>query len=124
MGTAEIQFIRTDSINFNQTFSLSYGGSATNGVDLHFFLPNTITFQAGQTAQSLNIISIYDLLAEGTESLSITITYSGDCGQNQTETITLWIVDQTPLTLDLLDQVVVDCSKWRFIEFNSHAFRW
>ena len=55
-------------------------------------------------------MSIYDLLAEGTESLSITITYSGDCGQNQTETITLWIVDQTPLTLNLLDQVVVDCS--------------
>jgi len=108
-GTAEIQFIRTDSINFNQTFSLSYGGSATNGVD-YTSLPNTITFQAGQTAQSLNIISIYDLLAEGTESLSITITYSGDCGQNQTQTITLWIVDQTPLTLDLLDQVVVDCS--------------
>jgi gliding motility-associated-like protein len=108
-GSAEIQFIRTDSINFNQTFSLSYGGGASNGVD-YAFLPNTITFPAGQTSQSLNITSIYDLLAEGTESLSITITYSGDCGQNQTETITLWIVDQPPLTLNLLDQVVFDCS--------------
>jgi len=108
-GAAEIQFIRADSINFNQTFSLSYGGSASNGVD-YTSLPSTITFPAGQTTQSLNILSIYDLLAEGTESLSVTITYSGDCGQNQTETITLWIVDQTPLTLNLLDQVVVDCS--------------
>ena len=107
-GNAEIQFIRTDSINFNQTFSLSYAGNASNGTD-YTSLPNTITFAAGQAAQSINIVSIYDLLAEGTESLSITITYSGDCGQNQTETITLWIVDQSPISLDLLDQVVVDC---------------
>jgi gliding motility-associated-like protein len=107
-GDAEIQFTRTDSINFNQTFSLSYGGNASNGVD-YTFLPSTITFTAGQATQSVNIISIYDLLAEGTESLTVTITYSGDCGQNQTETITLWIVDQSPLTLNLLDQVVVDC---------------
>ena len=107
-GAAEIQFTRTDSINFNQTFLLSYGGNASNGVD-YTFLPSTITFTAGQATQSVNIISIYDLLAEGTESLNVTITYSGDCGQNQTETITLWIVDQSPLTLNLLDQVVVDC---------------
>tara|TARA_B110000495_G_C23030715_1_gene613783 strand:- start:253 stop:2643 length:2391 start_codon:yes stop_codon:yes gene_type:complete len=107
-GEAEIQFTRTDSINFNQTFLLSYGGNASNGVD-YTFLPSTITFTAGQTTQSINIMSIYDLLAEGTESLTVTITYSGDCGQNQTETITLWIVDQSPLTLNLLDQVVVDC---------------
>ena len=107
-GDAEIQFIRTDSINFNQTFSLSYGGTASNGIDYNA-MPTTITFPAGQVAQSINIMSIYDLLVEGTESLSVTITYSGDCGQNQMETITLWIVDQSALTLDLLDQVIVDC---------------
>jgi len=107
-GTGTITFTRTDSINYNQTFSLSYGGGASNGVD-YSTLPSTITFAAGQSTQSVNVQSIYDLLNEGTESLSITITYSGDCGQNQTETITLWIVDQDPLTLNLLDQVVIDC---------------
>ena len=107
-GTAGIQFTRSDSVGFNQTFSLSYGGTASNGVD-YSTLPSTITFAAGQSTQSVNVQSIYDLLNEGTESLSITITYSGDCGQNQTETITVWIVDQIPLSLNLLDQVVIDC---------------
>jgi len=108
-GSASIQFTRTDSINFSQTFSLSYGGAASNGVD-YTTLPNSITFGPGQSNQTINVQSIYDLLGEGTESLSITITYSGDCGQNQTETITVWIVDQTPLEVNLLDQVVIDCS--------------
>lgn len=107
-GTAQIQFVRADSISFNQTFSLSYGGIASNGLD-YTSLPSTITFSAGQTTQSLDIVSIYDLLVEGTESLSITINYAADCGQNQTETITLWIIDQPPLALDLLNQFVVDC---------------
>ena len=107
-GSADISFTRTDSINFSQTFSLSYAGSATNGTD-YSNLPNSITFPAGQSTQTITVQSIYDLLPEGTENLTVTITYSGTCGQNQTESVTLNIVDQIPLTLNLINQVTIDC---------------
>lgn len=107
-GNGSITFTRFDSINFQQTFSLSYAGSSTNGVD-YSTLPDNISYAAGDNAQTINISPIYDEIAEGTETLDISITFAGDCGSSQTETVSVQIVDQQPLQVNMVDEVTVDC---------------
>ena len=107
-GNATITFTRYDSLNYAQTFSLTYSGTGTNGTD-YTNLPSSITFPVGSSSQSINLQTIYDQLSEGSESVTVTITFSGQCNENQTEDVTLFIVDQTPMQLSMLDQVTVDC---------------
>lgn len=107
-GSASITFTRHDSISFIQTFQLSYSGAGTNGVD-YSNLPSSVTFSAGQTSQTISLQTIYDGLSEGVENVDITITFPGNCSEMQTETISLQIVDQPALQLNMIDQVTVNC---------------
>jgi len=107
-GSANVTFTRFDSINFSQTFQLSYAGSGTNGID-YSSMPSSITFNPGESTNTLTVNSIYDAVNEGTETVEVSITFSGDCGEAQTETITVQIVDQTPLELNMVDEVTIDC---------------
>lgn len=97
---ATVTFTRSDSVAFSQTYQINYSGNATNGTDFSS-QPSTVTFQPGQTTTSLTLQTISDILNEGTESLTITMIYSGLCGQQTTVATTLQIVDQPPLSLTM-----------------------
>ena len=105
---ATITFTRSDSVAFNQTFQLSYSGSATNGTD-YTNLPNTVTFPAGQTTTTINLQTIADILPENMENLTITILYSGLCGQQTTLSTTLQIIDQPILNLTMPPNQELSC---------------
>ena len=105
---ASITFTRNDSIAYSQTFDITVGGSATNGVDFTN-VPNTITFPAGQSTATINLQTIADQINENTEDIVITMTYSGMCGQQTALTTTFQIVDQTPLTFQMPASQEISC---------------
>ncbi len=107
-GNANITFTRSDSLSHQQTFALSYAGVAVNGTD-YSALPSTVTFAPGQSTATVSVQPIFDNHVEGNEPLSVTITYSGNCGQNQTETVDLEIVDQLELQVNLPSDTTLVC---------------
>jgi len=102
-----ITFTRLD-VSSAETFSLAYTGSATNGVD-YSTLPTTISFPAGQSTASITLQTINDLINEMAESIIITLTYSGQCGQQSTLVTTLQIIDQIPLELTMPTNEEISC---------------
>ncbi len=107
-SNATINFTRSDSVNFSQTFQLTYSGSAINGTD-YSILPNTVTFPAGQATTSINSQTIADNIPENLEDLTIGIIYSGLCGQQTTVSTTLQIVDQPTLSVTMPPNQELSC---------------
>ncbi len=102
-----ITFTRAD-FSTAETYDLTYTGSALNGSD-YMTLPPTISFAAGQNTASITLQTIHDLISEVSENVIITLTYSGQCGQQSTLMITLQIIDQTPLELTMPDDEEISC---------------
>lgn len=82
---------RTGPTTSPLTVNLSAGGSATNGSD-YTRLGNTVTIPAGRTSIVINVNPIDDSLAEGTETVDLTLsagsTYSVD-GTKGTATVSI-----------------------------------
>ncbi len=63
------------------TVSLSYAGTATNGVDMQL-LPTTVTIPANQTEVVVNVVPIIDNVPEGIELIKIYALAGGGCSAN------------------------------------------
>ncbi len=63
------------------TVSLSYAGTATNGVDMQL-LPTTVTIPANQSEVIVNVIPIIDNVPEGIELIKIYALAGGGCSAN------------------------------------------
>ena len=87
----------SEALEENSSFTVSIGGTATLGVDYNLTIPNVITFPAGSTTLAFPIAPISDALAEGTETITITLSNDFGCGT---------VVYKT-LTIDLRDNVLV-----------------
>ena len=61
--------------------SLSYAGTATNGVDMQL-LPSTVTIPANQTEVVINVVPIIDNIPEGIELIKIYALAGGGCAAN------------------------------------------
>lgn len=76
--------------------SLSYGGTATNGVDMQL-LPTTVTIPANQTEVTVNIAPIIDNIPEGIELIKIYALAGGGCGSTPTDSTIIQIRDYDTL---------------------------
>ncbi len=81
---------RTGSTVGNLTVSLSYGGTATRGVD-YPNLPTSVTIPDGQSSLTLLVTPVDDSLVEGSENITVTIP----SGAN-------YVLDTAVTTVDLL----------------------
>jgi gliding motility-associated-like protein len=61
--------------------SLSYAGTATNGVDMQL-LPTTVTIPANQTETVVNVVTVIDNVPEGIETIKIYALAGGGCSSN------------------------------------------
>ena len=61
--------------------SLSYAGTATNGVDMQL-LPSTVTIPANQTEVVVNVVPVIDNVPEGIETIKIYALAGGGCSSN------------------------------------------
>lgn len=95
---ATVTFSRPVATNQPLTINFTVGGSATMGVD-YVNIPTSVTIPAGQTSTSISIQGIEDNFPEMTET--ITITYNIGC--NQTETITIFLMDKPPVEVTVSD---------------------
>lgn len=70
LGT--FRFSRTGSTASTLTVTLTIGGTAGNGLDYQA-LPTTVTFLAGQATVDLTVVPSVDGVAEGTETVIVTV---------------------------------------------------
>lgn len=85
--------------------SYAIGGTATNGVD-YATIPNAILIPAGQTTASILIQPLNDGIAEGNETIVLTVQTS-ICGS--TQDLVLTIKDNTPLVLQTTNDTLISC---------------
>ncbi len=77
--------------------TLSYAGTATNGVDMQL-LPTTVTIPANQTEVVVNVVPIIDNTPEGIELIKIYALAGGGCSANTpTDSTTIQIRDYDSL---------------------------
>jgi gliding motility-associated-like protein len=90
---AMIIFTRPENQTNNAlTVNYTIGGSAQQSLD-YSALPNPLIFLPGQDSIILNVAPIQDNLAEGCESIDVSISFINPCGDSITLLKSIWICD-------------------------------
>ena len=87
-------------------------GSATEGSD-YATLPDTLFYTPSKDTASININTLYDNLAEGTENVILDLIYtdSSSCSNSDTASIEFYIEDVTPIVPNTSnDTLVAKCA--------------
>jgi gliding motility-associated-like protein len=88
------------------TLYVTYGGTATNGVDYEL-LPDVIIVPEGESSTTILLNPIFDNLVEGDEIITITFTFFNGCDQLDTAYAEVILLDETPVTLQLNNTLCV-----------------
>ncbi len=72
--TATFTITRTGATSFAESIDVTIGGSTTNGVDFTPTLTTTVDFAADEVTKNVTLTRAADQLAEGPETVSLTIT--------------------------------------------------
>lgn len=105
---AVIGFKRLGSTTSAQTVNYTVGGTATMGTDF----PNmsgTVTFGVGIDSIAVPISALLDGVTDPNETVVISVTTTNACGQTFTQSITLYISEAPPITLDAGADVTINC---------------
>lgn len=90
-----------NQVSSPMTIPLNVSGTATEGVD-YDNLPASITFPAGVQTVSFDFTAFEDGIAEGQESVIITLPLIDPCGNPSPLTITIYIEDVQPVEVDIV----------------------
>lgn len=92
-GCAEANFIfiRPDTLGLD-SINFDIGGNAQNGID-YAALSNVVIFPPGEDSVTITISPLADGIAEGTDTVIVTVMNITQCGDTVFETATLFIVD-------------------------------
>lgn len=106
-GQACIYFVRTLDIAQPANYTLSIGGTASNGIDYSPALPAVLVFAAGQDSLSYCINAVADGAGEAIEAVLVSINVTGAC--NLTSSTSLYIAEAAPLTLSTSNDTILNC---------------
>lgn len=95
------------SLALPQSFSLTFGGNAINGVDV-VTIPSTVTIPAGDTMVTVPINPIWDNLVEGTETFKIYFSLPYTCA-TVFDSITVRIRDVDDTTMRITPHGGIAC---------------
>ena len=99
-GDATIYFVRqSNDLSQPLTIDFNLGGTATNGVD-YSNISTQVTIPANDTATSITINPLADGIPEGIETITFSVTNTV-CTTSSTSTVTIYLNDVNPLTVDL-----------------------
>lgn len=99
---------RLGDISNSQNVTYTVGGTATMGTDFPN-LSGTVTFPANVDSVTIPIAALLDGVADAGETIIITVTTTNNCGLPQSQSITLYISEAPPITVDAGNDVTVDC---------------
>lgn len=118
-GAATIGFVRNGNNGQALTINYTVSGTSTNGVDYNN-LNGSITIPAGQDTAFVTVNPLDDGIPEGAETLTITVTNT--VCQNQTvSSVTVYIQDVTPLTVDAGPDQSTACTGGGNINITANA---
>lgn len=83
----------SNPLDYTVSYKVTVGGTATQGVDYNMTIPNTITFNPGETTLSFPINPIADAITEGVETITITLSNNFGCGDVTYATLTIELHD-------------------------------
>lgn len=109
-GTATLTFTRSGNTTGSQTLNFTIGGTATNGTDYNL-LPTSVTFAPGQTQTTLTITPTIDGVAEGNETIIVTLIDENPCPSQNPPSVTITIKEYAPLALQAPDDIFNQCNK-------------
>jgi gliding motility-associated-like protein len=122
-GSFKIKRPNAESAPLN--VSLSYAGTATNGVDMQL-LPTTVTIPANQSEVIINVIPIIDNVSEGIELIKIYALAGGGCSANlPTDSTIIQIRDYD--TLGIVPDTAFICrnTSVQLTAYNGYnAYQW
>lgn len=87
------------------SYDVQISGTAIQNID-YTGIPDELTFAVGQTTISFPVIALEDGLAEGSESITVSVTGTGTCLTAEGVSYTFNVVDVLPITVVLPDQVI------------------
>lgn len=90
------------STNGEALIQLSYSGSGITSTDLQGSLAQ-ITMADGEGTVSFPIAAVRDDLVEGAEPLTIVATWSSACGSSVSDTVSITLLDYSPMDLQVAD---------------------
>lgn len=111
LGTNDFISIELDQpLDEDISFDIDIQGTAIQGVDYILNIPSEITFPAGTTLLTYPISIIQDGIMEGTESISIILLKDYGCGIMDVDKISIEIVDELEVNLDIEKDSISVCS--------------
>jgi len=93
-----ITFELDEALDFDYVIDYSLGGSATEGVDFETMGTQAI-IPSGDSEVSIPLVPFYDGIAEGNENITINVTLSDGCEEEELE-YNFTIVDRLPIYLE------------------------
>ena len=105
--SATVDITRNSNLNSTLTIPILISGSATNGVD-YTGIPNSVTFNPGQSTISFTINTLADALAEGLENIQLVFQLQDPCGNPTPQNLELFIQDVQPLNVTL-NNPTIEC---------------
>lgn len=95
---ATVTLTRTKNLSQTVTVPIIVSGTATEGVD-YTNIPNSVTFNPGQTTLTFNISAFADGVAEGIETIDLDFQLMDPCGNLNPYLVSLQIGDIEPVTV-------------------------
>jgi gliding motility-associated-like protein len=103
-GSFKIKRPRAESTSL--PVSISYGGTAINGVDMQL-LPATVIIPPNQAEVTVNILPIIDNIPEGIETIKVYALAGNSCGNTPTDSTVIQVRDYD--TLGINPDTVIIC---------------
>lgn len=105
--SAEVTITRSGNlVNQPLTIPINLTGSAVEGVD-YSSIPNSVTFAAGETSVSFTIDALSNTSLDGIENLIMEFEIPDPCGDNNFQTIELFVSEVSDVEVDLEDKDVL-----------------
>ncbi|MCB0762655.1 MAG: gliding motility-associated C-terminal domain-containing protein [Flavobacteriales bacterium] len=87
------------------TIELNVFGTAENIIDFEE-IPSSVIFEPGSDPIIIPLIPLYDQLDEGTETITLQYTYYNTCGDLDTASASIDIIDYKDMQLEIEDQFI------------------
>ncbi len=102
-----VNFIRPQGVPGDALITITFSGQATNGTDFQW--NNTVTIPDGVVNTIVPFNPLEDNLPDDGETVTITGTYTDDCGRTTSASVTITIIDAPPIGVTTED-FTVECS--------------